>query len=130
MAIDHHRRSHEAHGSHTDRISDVLQLVLERGDLRIGIARADNAQARGLLAEDHAGIFRTSKANADDSRLTGEPSFAEPDQGVEVKALDTLDSVAWKQHAVVGPEQSALVHGGEVDPGGFGMEGIFDLRRV
>ena len=38
--------------------------------------------------------------------------------------------VARKQHAIVGAEQAALVHGGELDPVGIGVERIFDLRRV
>ena len=37
---------------------------------------------------------------------------------------------AGKQHAVVRAEQPALVHGGQLDPVGIGMEGVFDLRRA
>ena len=41
-----------------------------------------------------------------------------------------LDAVAGKQHPIVGAEQSALVHRGEFDPIGVGMECVFDLGRV
>ena len=70
------------------------------------------------------------KPDPDDRRLAGEPALAEGDQRVEIEALDALDTVAREQHAIVGAEQAALVHGGEVDPVGVGMEGVFDLRRV
>ncbi len=111
-------------------LPSCLQFLLERGDLRIGIARADDAQAGGLLAEHHADVLRAAEPDADDRRLAGEPALAERDQRVEIEALDAVDPVAREQHAVIGAEQAALVHGGEVDPVGVGVERVFDLGRV
>jgi hypothetical protein len=39
-------------------------------------------------------------------------------------------AVGGKQHAVVAAEEAALVHGGDVDPVGVGLEGVGDLGRV
>ena len=47
------------------------------GDLRIGVARADYAQAGGLLAEHHADVLGAAEADADDGRLAGETALAE-----------------------------------------------------
>ena len=58
------------------------------------------------------------------------PRLPKRDQRVEIEALDAVDAVAREQHAVVGAEQAALVHGGQVDPVGIGVEGVLDLRRV
>ena len=49
---------------------------------------------------------------------------------IEEEALDAVDAVAGKEHAVVGAEQAALVHGGDVDPIRIRLEGVVDLRRV
>ena len=49
---------------------------------------------------------------------------------VEVEALDAAEPVARKQHPIIGAEQTALVHGGQVDPVGVGVERVFDLRRI
>ena len=130
MAIDHHRGADEAHGAHADIVAELLEFLFDRRDPRIRIARADDAQARGLLAENHAGIFRAAEPDADDGGLAGEPALAEADQRVEIKPLDARDAVGGKQHAVVGAEQAALVHGGQLEPVGVGVEGIFDLGRV
>src|SRR5215831_1330200 len=69
VAIDHHGRAHEPHGAHADGIAELLELVLQGGDPRVGVARADRAQARGLLAEHHGGVLGTSEPHADDGRL-------------------------------------------------------------
>ena len=95
-----------------------------------GIARADDAQAGRLLAQHHAGVLGAAEPDADDRRLAGEPALAEADQRVEIEPLDAVDAVAGKQHAVIGAEQAALVHGGELDPVGVGMERVLDLGRA
>ena len=130
VAIDHHRGADKAHGAHADGVAEFLELFFQRGDFRIGIARADDAQARRLLAQHHAGVLGAAEPDADDRGLAGEPALAEADQRVEIKPLDAFDAVAGKQHAVVRAEQPAFVHGGEFDPVGVGMEGVFDLRRA
>ena len=60
----------------------------------------------------------------------GQPAFAEGDHDIQKEALDAVDSVARKQHAVVGPEQAALVDGRYVDPVRLGFKAVFDLGRV
>ena len=60
-------------------VAELLELVLERGDLGIGIARSDHAQTGRLLAQHHASIFRAAEPDADDRRLTREPALAEAD---------------------------------------------------
>ncbi len=92
-----------------------------------GFAGPHSAQARRLLAEHHADVLGAAETDADDRRLAGETALAEGDAGVEEEALDALDTVGGEQHAVVGAEQPALVHGGEIDPGGVRMERVFDL---
>src|SRR5665213_2472414 len=105
MAIDHHRRADKAHGAHADAVADVLEFVFERGNARVRIARAADAQARGLLAQHHAGVLRAAEADADNGRLTGKAALAEADQSVEKKPLDALDAVAGKQHTIIRAEQ-------------------------
>src|SRR5581483_6918807 len=130
VAVDHHGAPHETHGAHADAVAELFELRLQLCDPGIGVARADHAQTRRLLAQDHRDVLGAAEPDADDGRLAGEPAPAEGDERVEVEALDALDAVAGEQHAVVGAEQAALVHGGEVDPVGVGVEGIFDLRRA
>ena len=50
------------------------------------------------------------------------------DQRVEVEALDAVEPIAREQHAVVGTEQTALVHGRQVDPVRVGVEGVLRSR--
>src|SRR5262249_51716904 len=109
MAIHHHGAAHEYHGTHTDAVAESLELLFERGDPGVGIARANDAQARCLLAQNHRNVLGATEPHADDRRLTGEPTPAEGDQRVEVEALDAVDAVAREQHAVVGAEEAALV---------------------
>ena len=130
MAVDHHGGADEAHGPHADGIAERLELFLQLGDRRVGVALADRPQARRLLAERHRDILGAAEPDADDGRLTGQPALAEGDQDVEEEPLDAVDPVARKQHAVIGAEQAALVHGGDVDPPGVGLERVLDLRRV
>ena len=95
-----------------------------------GAQRKPVAEARRLLAEHHAGVFRTAEPDADNGRLAGEAPLAEGEQHIEEETLDAVDPVAGEQHPVVGPEQPALVNGGDVNPVGVRLEGIFDFRRV
>src|SRR5262249_6228520 len=104
VAIDHHRGAHEPHSAHADAVAELLEFLLQRGDLGIRIARSDHAQAGRLLAQHHAGILGAAEPDADDRRLAREPALAEADERVEIEALDAVDAVAWKQHAIVGAE--------------------------
>src|SRR5581483_7090788 len=117
------------HGAHADVVAELFQLGFERGNPGVGGARAHRAQARRLLAQDHRDVLGAAEPDADDGRLTGKPAPAEGDERVEIETLDALDAVTREQHAVVGAEQAALVHGGEVDPAGVRVEGVLDLRR-
>src|SRR5262249_20638823 len=83
-----------------------------------------------LLAERHGDVLGAAEAHADDGRLTGEPTPTKGYQRVKVEALDALDAIAREQHAVVGAEETTLVHGGEVDPVGLGVERILNLWRA
>ena len=106
------------------------ELHLDGGDAGVGIAVADDAQARRLLAQHHADVLGAAQPDADDGGLAGEPALAELDQRIEIELLDVVEAVGREQHAVVRAEQPALVHGGQLDPVGIGMEGVFDLRRA
>src|SRR5262249_58623507 len=75
-------------------------------------------------------VLRAAEAYPYDCRLAGEPALAEADQRIEVEPPNPLDAVGRKQHAVVAAEQAALVHRGELDPVGVGVEGIFDFWRA
>ena len=46
VAIDDHVGAHEAHCAHANAVAKLVQLVLELGDLRVGIAGADDPQVR------------------------------------------------------------------------------------
>src|SRR6185503_601217 len=127
VAIDHHRSAHEAHRAHADAVAKLPELFFQRGNLRVRIARPDDAQAGRLLAEHHGRVFRTAEPDSDDRRLTGKPALAEANQRVEIEPPDAVDAVAGKQHAIVGAEQATFMHGGEFDPIGVGMKRIFDL---
>src|SRR5579875_4143324 len=130
VTVDHHRRTDKTHRTHADRVAKPRELLLQRRDLRVGMARPDDAQAAGLLAEYHARVLRSAKTDPDDGRLTGKAALAEPHEGVEIEALDALDSVAGKQHTIIRAEQPSLVHGCQIYPSRVGMERVFDLRRV
>ncbi len=101
VAIDHHGAAHESHGAHADVVAELLELHLDGGDARVGIAVADHAQARRLLAQHHADVLGAAEPDADDGRLAGEPALAELDQRVEVEPLDAVEAVGREQHAVI-----------------------------
>ena len=46
------------------------------------------------------------------------------------EALDPLNPIRWKQHAVIRAEQAALVHGDQVDPFTARLIAIFNLGRA
>src|SRR5690606_1785131 len=125
-----HRRADEAHRTHADAVAEVLQLLFEHRDLRVGIGVADCAQTRRLFAQHHGRVLAAAEAYADDRRLAREAAPAELHHHVEKKLLDAVDAVAWEEHAVIRPEQAALVHRGDVDPVGVRLERVLDLRRV
>src|SRR6476659_599569 len=130
VAIDDHRRADESHRAHADAVAERLELLLQRGDLRVRVARSDHAQAGRLLAQHHAGILRAAEPDADDRRLARKPALAEADQRVKIEPPDAVDAVARKQHAVIGAEQATLVHGGEIDPVSIRMKRVLDIARA
>ncbi len=127
---DDQRRPREAHGADADVVAERGQLGLELRDHGIGMTTADRAQARRLLAEPHARVLGAAEAHAHDGRLAGEPALAELHEGVDEEALDAARAVGGEQHPVVAAEEAALVHGGDVDPVGAGLERVRDLGRV
>ena len=130
MAIDDHGFADESHGAHADGIAEFHQFHLKLRDLGVWVAVADRAQACGLLAQDHRCVFRTTEPDTDDRRLTGEAALTERDQAIQIKPFDAFDPVAWEQHPIIGAEQTAFVHGGDVDPVAVRLERVLDLGRV
>ena len=57
MTVDHHRVANESHRSHSDIITDCLQLELKICNFWIGIPVTYPAKASGLLAEDQTNIL-------------------------------------------------------------------------
>jgi len=92
VAVDHHRGAHESHGSHAMELPSSFNRSQGRRSSDRGYANR-HTQAGGLLAEHHADILGAAKADTDDGRLAGEAALAECNQGVEIKALDALDTV-------------------------------------
>jgi hypothetical protein len=61
-----------------DRVADFHELLLDRGDARVGVAVADRTQAGGLLAQYHADVLGAAEPDADNGRLAGEPAQGIP----------------------------------------------------
>src|SRR5260370_729776 len=127
---DHEGGAGEAHRADPDVVPERRQLLLQRGDLRVGVPAAHDAQARRLLAEPHAGVLRAADAHADDRGLAREAAPAELDERVHEEALDAADAVGREEHPVVAAEQAALVDGGEIEPVRVRLEGVGHLGGV
>ena len=129
VQVGDHRAPGEPHRTHADGVAEVFQFQFQRRDFRVGVAVADHAQTRRLFAERHARVLRAAQAHADNRRLACQAALAESDEGVEQKPLDAVHAVAGKQHAVVGAEQAAFMHGGEFQPVGARLKTPVDFRR-
>ena len=127
---DHERRAGEAHRPDADVIAERRQVGLEPRDGGVGMTAADRPQARRLLAEANARVLGAPDADAHDGRLAGEPALAELHERVDEEALDAADAVGREEHAVVAAEEAALVHGGDVDPVGAGLERVGDFGSM
>ena len=51
IAVDHHVLADKPHRAHTDGIAKLLQLIFQRGNLRIAVTISDCAQTGGTLAK-------------------------------------------------------------------------------
>ena len=127
--VGHRRVALEAHDADHGFVAQLEQLEFEVGHERIGVAVADEAEARCFLAERDALIFRAADADADDHGRARQAAMAEADERVDEEAFDAGDAVAGEEHAVVAAEESAFVDGGEVDPIALGLEAVVDVRR-
>ena len=127
--VEHGRVAFEAHDADHRAVAEFEQFEFEFGDERIGVAVADEAEARCFFTECDALIFRAADADADDDGRAGEAAVAEGDERVDEEPFDAGDAVAGEEHAVVAAEEAAFVNGGQVDPVALGFEAVVDARE-
>ena len=130
MAVCHHGLTHKTHGSHANIIAQLLEFQFEFGNFWIGISVAHYPQASCLLAQHHGDVFGPAQANAHYGGLAREAAFAKRNQGVQQETFDAVYAISGKQHAVVGAEQAALVHRGDIHPVGVRFKAPLDFRSV
>ena len=76
VTIDHHRFSNKTHSAHTNIIAKLFKFIFKFGNFWIRVTVANNPQTGGTFSKHHAGIFGSSKADADNRRLAGKTAFA------------------------------------------------------
>ena len=115
VALEHGHVAAEAHRADAGLVQEPVELLLELGDERIGVARPDRPRDR-LLGEVHRVVGGAADADADDpgrARLA-----AGADDRLEHELLDPLDAVGRDAHLqeahVLGA--GALRHALDVEP--------------
>ena len=85
----------EAHRPDAGLVEELEELVLQLGDVRVGIARADRPRDR-LLGEVHGVVGAAADADADDPRRARLPAGA--DDRLEDELLHALHAVGGDAH--------------------------------
>ena len=115
VALEHGHVAAEAHRADPGLVQEAVELVLELGDERIGVARADRPRDR-LLGEVHRVVGGAADADADDPRRARLAAGA--DDRLEHELLDPLHAVGGDAHLqeahVLGA--GALRHALDVEP--------------
>src|SRR5262245_53143959 len=95
VALEHGDVAAEAHRADPRLVEELVQLVLELRDERVGVPRADRPRDR-LLREVHRVVGRAADADPDDPRRAGLPAGA--DDRLEHELLDPGDPVGGHEH--------------------------------
>src|SRR3954453_2987385 len=95
--VEYRRVALEAHDADHRAVPELEQLELQLGDERIGVAIADDTQARCFLAERDALVFRSADADADDDGRARQAAMAERDERIDEESLEAGDAVAGEE---------------------------------
>ena len=95
VALEHRHVAAEAHRADPGLVQQAVELILELGDDRIGVARADRPRDR-LLGEVHRVVGGAADADAHDPRRARLATGA--DDRLEHELLDPLHAVSGNAH--------------------------------
>src|SRR2546421_1015112 len=129
VALQHGDVAAETHGADPGFVQQLVQLLLELRDMRVGIPRADRTRDR-LLREVHRVVRAAADADADDAGRTGFAACA--DDRLEHELLDSLHAVGGNAHLEEAHVLRArsLRHALDVEPVPFRDELPVDDRKA